>query len=67
MDEKSKQKYQSDFVAWSSRLERLILRGIIVLVVLLSVSQLMLQFPAARHWLTSTDDSEGVPFHYHAR
>ncbi|QJD82396.1 hypothetical protein [Cohnella herbarum] len=63
MDDNGNEQYQSVFTAWSDRLERLFVRGIAVLVVLLIVSQLVLQFPAARHWLTTTDESEGIPFH----
>ncbi|QMV44354.1 hypothetical protein [Cohnella cholangitidis] len=67
MGDNDKEKYRSDFVAWSDRLEKLILRSILVLIVLLGLTQLALQYPAARHWLTTTDDSEGVPFHYQVR
>lgn len=50
------------FTAWSDRIERYIRRGIVVLALLLALSQVVLQFPAARYWLTTTDESEGVPF-----
>lgn len=50
------------FTAWSDSVERYLRRGIVILVILLCVSQLVLQFPAARYWLTTTDESEGVPF-----
>ncbi len=52
----------SDFADWSDRAERWIVRGIKALVVLLIVSQLALQFPGIRQWLTTTDRSEGVPY-----
>lgn len=64
MDDYGNDKYKSRFASWSDRIERLILRGIMLLAILLCLSQLILQFPAARHWLTTTDHSEGVPFHY---
>jgi hypothetical protein len=60
-------KIRTTFVTWSNRVERLLARGILLLAILLCMFQLALQFPAARHWLTTTDDSEGVPFHYVAR
>lgn len=50
------------FTAWSDSVERYLRRGIVILAVLLCLSQLVLQFPAARYWLTTTDESEGVPF-----
>jgi len=52
----------SDFAAWSDRAERWIVRGIKALTVLLIVSQLALQFPWIRQWLTTADRSEGVPY-----
>lgn len=52
------------FIVWSDRVERILKRVIVMLVILLCFSQLILQFPAVRHWLTTTDSSEGVPFHY---
>jgi len=50
------------FTAWSDTVERYLRRGIVILAVLLCLSQLVLQIPAARYWLTTTDESEGVPF-----
>jgi hypothetical protein len=60
-------KIRTTFSAWSDRVERVIARGIMLLLILLCLFQLALRFPGARHWLTTTDDSEGVPFHYVAR
>ncbi|KIL34857.1 hypothetical protein SD71_17810 [Cohnella kolymensis] len=54
---------QMDFVTWSDRLERLLVRWIIILAVLLTVSQGLLQFPSVRERVTTTDASEGVPYH----
>ncbi len=54
----------SDYTAWSDKVERVLLKAIMLLAILLCLSQFVLQFPAARHWITTTDDSEGVPFHY---
>jgi hypothetical protein len=53
---------KEEFVAWSERIERIIVKAIKLLVVLLIVSQLALQVPALRHWLTTTDDAEGIPY-----
>lgn len=50
------------FSAWSDSVERYLRKGVIVLAVLLCLSQAALQFPAVRYWLTTTDESEGVPF-----
>ena len=50
------------FTAWSDSVERYIRGGIVILAILLCLSQLVLQFPAARYRLTTTDVSEGVPF-----
>jgi hypothetical protein len=58
---------RTTFADWSDRVERVLARGILLLAILLCMFQLALQFPAARHWLTTTDDSEGVPFHYVVR
>ncbi|BBI33174.1 hypothetical protein KCTCHS21_25730 [Cohnella abietis] len=66
MEHWRKTKHYSDFSAWSDRMERLIARGIGILLILLILSQLVLQFPIVRHWLTTTDDAEGVRFHYRA-
>lgn len=60
-------RFKSDFAHWSDRIERLLKRAILLLVIVLVIVQLVLQFPAARYWLTTTDHSEGVPFHYDAR
>jgi hypothetical protein len=60
-------KIRSTFASWSDRVERTLVKGIILLALLLCLFQLALQFPAARHLLTTTDVSEGVPFHYVAR
>jgi len=48
---------------WFARSERLILRGIAVLAILLLLSQLALHFPAARHLLTRTEHWEGTRYH----
>ncbi|WP_373229750.1 DUF5359 family protein [Cohnella sp.] len=53
-----------DFTAWSDRVEKILKRVIVILVIFLCIAQLILQFPSARHLLTTTDSSEGVPFHY---
>ncbi|MFC5531720.1 hypothetical protein [Cohnella yongneupensis] len=53
---------EPDFSAWSDRIERYLRRGILILAILLCLSQLVLQFPAVRYWMTTTDESEGVPF-----
>jgi hypothetical protein len=58
---------RTTFAAWSDRIERVLVRGILLLAILLCMFQLALQFPVARHWLTTTDDSEGVPFQYVVR
>lgn len=52
-----------DFAAWSDRVERHFKSWIIILAVLLALSQLLLQFPSVRHNLTTTDQSEGVPYY----
>ncbi|RED60478.1 hypothetical protein [Cohnella lupini] len=64
MKESRRDPYRTDFATWSGRMERYIVRGIILLATLLILSQLLLQSPAVRRLLTTTDDSEGVPFHY---
>lgn len=63
MDNNENEQYKSVFTAWSDRIERLMMKGILLLVVLLVASQLVLQFPLARQWMTTTDEFEGVPFH----
>lgn len=50
------------FTVWSDSVERYLRRGIVILAILLCLSQLVLQIPAVRYWLTTTDVSEGVPF-----
>ncbi|MCD9021231.1 hypothetical protein [Cohnella silvisoli] len=67
MDRDEESRKKSEYAAWSDRIERVLARGIMVLAILLCLFQLALQFPLARHLLTTTDDSEGVPFHYVAR
>ncbi|WP_256757265.1 hypothetical protein [Cohnella sp. WQ 127256] len=67
MDEYGSDKYKSNFISWSDRIERLLVRSIKLLIILLILSQLILQFPAARRVLTTIDGSEGIPFHYDAR
>jgi len=67
MKDDGSDRYRSDFAIWSDRIERLLKRGILMLVILLVIVQLVLQIPAARHLLTTTDHSEGVPFNYDAR
>ncbi|MFB9277251.1 diadenosine tetraphosphatase [Cohnella cellulosilytica] len=57
----------ADFTAWSDRAERWIVAGIKALVVLLIASQLALQFPGIRQWLTTTDRTEGVPYRNQSR
>jgi hypothetical protein len=64
MNNNDNDKPKMDFTAWSDQAERYMRRGIMILVIMLCLSQLVLQFPSARHWLTLTDDAEGVPFHY---
>ncbi|CAM3777259.1 hypothetical protein COLU111180_07895 [Cohnella lubricantis] len=49
-------------VKWFAKSERLIIRGIAILAVLLLLSQLALHFPAARHLLTHTDHWEGIKY-----
>ncbi|TFE29967.1 hypothetical protein [Cohnella luojiensis] len=63
-DNNENERYKSDFAAWSDRIERLLMKGILLLVILLVVSQLVLRSPIARQWMTTTDEIEGVPFHY---
>ncbi|WEK55667.1 MAG: DUF5359 family protein [Candidatus Cohnella colombiensis] len=55
---------EPNFTAWSERVERYIVRVIVVLTVLLCLSQLMLQFPSVRRLISSTERTEGVPFPY---
>jgi hypothetical protein len=50
------------FTAWSDRMERYIRRAIIAVFIVLILSQFALQFPVVRYWLTTTDESEGIPF-----
>jgi hypothetical protein len=64
INDNDKDKYKMDFTAWSDQVERYLRRGIMTFVILLCLSQLVLQFPSARQWFTLTDDAEGVPFHY---
>lgn len=58
------ERYRSLFASWSDRIERRIARGIVLLALLLFLCQLLLQFPAMRRLMTTTDRSEGIPFHY---
>ena len=62
MSQKNNDNPEPKFTAWSDSVERCLRRAIVILAVLLCLSQLVLQFPAARYWLTTTDESEGVPF-----
>ncbi|MBO9599556.1 MAG: hypothetical protein J7559_17245 [Cohnella sp.] len=62
MSKDSRDNPEPKFTVWSDSVERYIRRGIVILAVLLCLSQLVLQIPAARYWLTTTDESEGVPF-----
>ncbi|MFD0670449.1 hypothetical protein [Cohnella sp. GCM10027633] len=62
MREQQDRNPEPTFSAWSDRIESYIRGGIIVLAVLLVLSQAVLQIPAARYLLTTTDESEGVPF-----
>ncbi|RKP57080.1 hypothetical protein D7Z26_03600 [Cohnella endophytica] len=61
---KDEENYGTLFAEWSGRIERRIARGILLLALLLILAQLVLQFPAMRRLLTTTDRSEGIPFHY---
>ncbi|WP_372629108.1 hypothetical protein [Cohnella sp.] len=67
MAERRRTPEHADFVAWSDRMEKWIVRGIKALVVLLIVSQVALQFPGIRQWLASADHSEGVPYRNSSR
>jgi hypothetical protein len=67
MERDDNSKFRSTFASWSDRVERVLVKGIMLLGILLCMFQFALQFPAARHLLTTTDVSEGVPFHYVAR
>jgi hypothetical protein len=64
MEQNEGNRSRQDFTSLSNRVEQYMKKGIIILTILLCLSQLLLQFPSARHWLTTTDHSEGVPFHY---
>jgi hypothetical protein len=64
MERNDDSRSSQDFTTLSNRVEHYIKKGIIILTILLCLSQLLLQFPFARHWLTTTDHSEGIPFHY---
>ncbi|TVY04545.1 hypothetical protein [Cohnella terricola] len=67
MVKKSKDRYDQEFIAWSDRMEKMLIKGIKALIGLLIVAQLALQFPAVRHWITKADSAEGVPFHRQSR
>jgi hypothetical protein len=54
------------FIAWSDQVEKVMKRVIIGLTILLVTTQFILQFPIVRQWITTTDHSEGIPFHYHS-
>jgi hypothetical protein len=66
MERDDNNKLKSLYFAWSDRVERALARWIMLLIILLVVFQMVLQFPAARHLLTTTDYSEGVPVNYAA-
>jgi len=63
MPNNSKDRYVQDFISWSDRMEKIMIKGIKALIGLLIVAQLALQFPAVRHWITKADSAEGIPFH----
>lgn len=60
VNEQKDNRFDDKWFAWS---ERLILRGIAVLAVLLLLAQFALHFPAARHLLTRTEHWEGTRYH----
>lgn len=48
---------------FSASIERWIIRMIIVLMILLVITQGLLQIPVVRKQLTSIDQREGIPYH----
>jgi hypothetical protein len=46
----------------NNRVERLLARGAVALAILLVVSQIALQFPALRAWLTPAGQEEGIRY-----
>jgi hypothetical protein len=54
--------YEKRFIALCGRVERILVRGIVVALALLLAAQALLQIPALRSLLTRVDSLEGVPY-----
>jgi hypothetical protein len=50
------------FAEWSDRVEKLIRKGLWLLIVLLLLFQSALQVPVIRNWLSPTDRLEGISY-----
>lgn len=55
-------KYVRSFIAFSNQIESWIVRTVVGLLILLLISQFLLQFHPIRSFLSLTDQLEGRPF-----
>jgi hypothetical protein len=57
-----KKSYEALFLQFSSKVERWLLRFAAVILIILLLTQLLLQFPAVRQKISLAERAEGIPY-----